>query len=586
MKKNLNLWLLTALVCGLSFGVTSCKDDDSTSGTQEVTISNELLSHGVETDIQSAVIEVPIKANGTWTATLTKGTDWCKILDWQVTYQGDQTLKLAIDENQTQAGRSCELTIGNGEEDDYKVIKIYQNNTLNGEDPTNGSGLAFAGKGVGTGIDYDYLFNVKAKQTGNQDFSPTMMHGVNNIFNITRIEELIAEKKLNPSAYVEAPIPFDDFKAALLDSCISQSKELDVSLEIGISFGVIEFTGKGGYNSKKREGIAHIDYSIIRNAPMYNVYLSPAELSNYAAEYRKLDIDADDRSYEAIDALIEHYKAQNEKRKRKNLNEDGLTAAQAAEIDAMYDAIPVKYDHAGIFSAAFGARYNDLYNAIIVKQRRGEPIDSAAANRAMALIDAAWGPFYIAGGNFGGMMAIHARVDTLRQEGLTSFGGSVSVGALAGAISVSGGFKFTEEGYNMMHDINPDIKLYGGDAKPTTDALVEIITGSRPNDFTKWGKALTNWIESMKSPDGVVSTKGQSQAAIISMIIQPVWQLFDEGEIHEYAKNYFMKEYAECGIDAWMDMIRGGIQPNADDLLNADSDFWKKYTSWKWSKAK
>ena len=591
MKKKMNFLLMAALVCGLGFGVASCKsDDDNNSGEDievtEVTIGSDLVSHGIETDIQSAVIEVPIKANGLWTATLTKGTDWCKILDWQVTYNGNKTLKLAIDENLTGAGRRCVLTIGNGEE--YKAINVYQNNTYKGEDPSNGSGLAFANKGLGTGIDYDYLFNVKAKQDlpDGARFSPTTMHGANNIFNITRIEELIAEKKLNASAYVEAPIPFDDFKAALLDSCIMQSKTLEVSLEIGISFGVIEFTGKGQYNSKKREGIAHIDYTIIRNAPMYNVYLSPAELTNYAAENRQLDFDADDKAYQAIDDLIAHYKTQNEKRKRKNLNEDGLTEAQAAEIEAMYDAIPIKYDHAGIFSGAFGARYNELYNAIIVKKRQGKPIDKEAADRAMALIDAAWGPFYIAGGNFGGMMAIHARVDTLRQDGLTSFGGSISVGAMAGAISVEGGFTFTEEGYNMMHDIRPNIQILGGNDKDTTNELMGIITGPKPNDFSKWGKALMNWIQTMKSPEGVVSLSGQSQAAIISMTVQPIWQLFNEGEIYDYAKNYFMTEYEKCGINAWTDMIRGGIQPKADDLLNADSEFWKKYTNWKWSKAK
>ena len=32
MKKILNLWLMAALVCGLSLGVTSCKDDDDNPG--------------------------------------------------------------------------------------------------------------------------------------------------------------------------------------------------------------------------------------------------------------------------------------------------------------------------------------------------------------------------------------------------------------------------------------------------------------------------------------------------------------------------------------------------------------------------
>ncbi|MBR1547458.1 MAG: hypothetical protein IJ637_01875, partial [Prevotella sp.] len=34
MKKNVfNIWLLAAVICGLSLGVTSCKDDDNDNGT-------------------------------------------------------------------------------------------------------------------------------------------------------------------------------------------------------------------------------------------------------------------------------------------------------------------------------------------------------------------------------------------------------------------------------------------------------------------------------------------------------------------------------------------------------------------------
>ena len=144
MKKHFNFLLMGALVCGLSLGVTSCKDDDDNNViTSVVTIDNELLTHGIETDMQSAVIEVPIKADGLWTATISEDADWCDILDWDVTFTGNKTLKLLIDENLTKAGRRCELTIGNGGKD-YKTITIYQNYTYKGEDPSNGSGQAFS----------------------------------------------------------------------------------------------------------------------------------------------------------------------------------------------------------------------------------------------------------------------------------------------------------------------------------------------------------------------------------------------------------------------------------------------------------
>lgn len=577
MKKHFNFLLMGALVCGLSLGVTSCKDDDDNNViTSVVTIDNELLTHGIETDMQSAVIEVPIKADGLWTATISEDADWCDILDWDVTFTGNKTLKLLIDENLTKAGRRCELTIGNGGKD-YKTITIYQNYTYKGEDPSNGSGQAFSNKGVGTGINYNYLLDVKGKKNETRQFDPTMVHGVNNIFNISRIEELQEDEDLDASAYVEAPIPLDDLKAALLDSSVVQSKRVKVSIELGVQFAVINFTGKGTYNSKKDVKRAHIDYTIVRNAPMYNVYLSPAELTAYAADNSSLDLSKITKANQNIMQLIEMYKMANQG-SNMQVNEEGLTEMQQKEINAMRAKIQYNWDHAGIFSKGFNKRYNELYNAISRKEMFGMDIDEKTANRVLSQLDTEYGPFYIAGGNFGGMLAIHARVDTFSMDGLTKFSGSLTGQALAGALSLSAAFTYTDEGYNAMHDINPDIHIIGGDAKGTSERLTGIVMSGNPNDFQQWRPALRNWVSSMESPNGQVSLEGQSQAAPISFIIQPIWELFDEPEIHDYAKNYFMEKYADRGIGGWLELMDGGVNPGADELLDSDSKFWEKYT--------
>ena len=594
MKKQFNLLLMAALVCGLSLGVTSCKSDDDNddNGGDEsfatLTIDSDLLSHGIETDIQSAVIEVPVKADGSWTATLRnlqgdkKIPDWCKVLDWQVAYNGNKTLKLAIDENLTKVGRKCELVIGNGGEE-YKHITVYQNTTYKGEDASNGSGQAFSDLGVGTGIDYDYLLNMKNKKEVTEPFEPTMVHGVNNIFNMTNIQALMEEGKLQRSAYVEAPIDMDDLKASLLDSSVVQSKTLTVSVELGVEFGVIAFSGKGEYQSDKKESKTHIDYTIVRQAPMYNVYISPAELTAYAAKNRQTDIEAEDAAYNQIDQQKESYKRKNQQliKRRKlsadDLDDDGLTAEQADEIDYMYDAIPVTFDHAGIFSSGFGNRYNELYSAITRRKMRGKDIDTEAANRAMELLDTQYGPFYIDGGNFGGLMVVHARVDTLSQLGDTEFGGGITLDAMGGMISLKGSFSYTEKGYNAWHKLRPEFHIYGGNAKDTSTNLLNIISSGNPNDMSRWQQVLINWVSSMESPEGNVPVREQSKALPITFIIQPIWQLFNEPEIASYVKNYFMEKYKHRGIEGWEKLVTGGVKPGADDLLNVSSDFWKKY---------
>ena len=68
MKKSFHFLLMAALVGGLSLGVTSCKDDDNNDNNDSseesyatMTFDSNQLAHGIETDIQSAVIEVPVR---------------------------------------------------------------------------------------------------------------------------------------------------------------------------------------------------------------------------------------------------------------------------------------------------------------------------------------------------------------------------------------------------------------------------------------------------------------------------------------------------------------------------------------------
>lgn len=593
MKKPFNFLLMGALVCGLSLSVTSCKDDDDNNDNSEesmttLTFDSDLLKHGVETDMQSAVIEVPIKADGLWTATLrtAKGgydiPDWCRILDWHVSYDGNQTLEIAIDENLTKVGRTCYLVLGNNG-DQYTPITVYQNTTYKGDDLGNGSGQAFADLGMGTGIYYDYLLNMKNKENETREFNPTLIHGSNNIFNMTRIQALKASGKLQKSAYVEAPIELDNLKASLLDSCVSQSKRCSVSVELGVEFGVLSFSGKGRYNSRKDEDKAHVDYTIVRQAPMYNVYLSPAELTAYSARNRRMDRETQDLLEEEIEDMMERYHKKNQrnidrgKLSPKDLDKDGLTEEQAAEIDCMYDNSPIEYDFAGIFSMAFASHYNKLYNAITRRKTKGKPIDTETADYVLKVIDTQYGPFYIDGGNFGGLMVVHARVDTMSLRGLSQFGGTANLEALGGAIKLDASFSYTEDGYNAWHYIQPEFHIYGGNAKDTSTQLLSIIASGNPNDMNKWQGVLLNWINSMESPDSDMPGTNLSKASPISFIVQPIWQLFNEPDIQVYARDFFLNEYRDRGIEAWEQLCIGGVNPKADDLLDVNSDFWKTY---------
>ena len=123
-KRFLSFMLATALIGGLSLSVTSCKSDEDavvekiTPST--VTIDSDILAHGIVTDMENTVVEVPIKCDGDWVAILSiddaEDDDtnyWVKIQNWKGFYSGNQTLRLQFDDNMTGVDRATTLTIAN-----------------------------------------------------------------------------------------------------------------------------------------------------------------------------------------------------------------------------------------------------------------------------------------------------------------------------------------------------------------------------------------------------------------------------------------------------------------------------------------
>lgn len=582
MNRPYKFMLTAALVGGLSLAFVACSDDDDDKKAPKVsvvTVDNELLTHGIETDMQSAVIEVPVTCDGMWTATLKEGTNWVQILDWHVTYNGSKTLTLLFDENLSKVDRTTTLTIGNGGKE-YKRINLRQNYNYQGLPPTNGSGLAFSEKGMGTGIDFDYALNVKNKENTSESFDPTMITGLNNIFNIKQIEKLKESGKLQASAYVEAPINLADLQAAMLDSSLVQTKHLDVGIDLEVSFGVIEFEAHAKYNADKEESRGFVDYTIVRNAPMYNVYLSPAELSTYAQKNRKIDMTDLTGMRQQVEDLIAVYKDLNEWMGETGLNKDGLTAEQEAEIKAMRAAIPINFDHAGIFSANFTQRYNELYNAIVRNTTAGKAIDKTAADQTLNALDNEYGPFFIAGGNYGGAMVMHCQIDTMYLNGSATFGGTLSA-EFAGLFNVTGEFHYSEDGYNLLRKSNTNIQIVGGSANKTADDMLKVIWGGNPGELTTWQSIMKDWLASMQSNgkwEPNVNNYNLSEATPIMFTITPIWSLFSEPAIQQYVQNYFIEKYKDRGIEGFSNIMHGTMKaPGANALLNANSDYWGQY---------
>ena len=569
MKTNSKIMFWMALTAIGTLAISCHKSNlDPDYNQKEAKTIDQWVKEGIEVDMQSHVVELNINAEGEWVAVSDPDNDWLALNDHELIHKGPRQLLLLIDENRTEVDRRSVLIV---EDSKGKIseIPVRQNYNFNGEPPTNGSGQAFAKNGVGCGVDYDYVLDTRgiAKRNALEDarvankemteddrtkFAPTKVKKNNPIFNVSRIERLMENGKLGPQAYVEAKIPFEDLQAQLMDSTVVQDKSLDVKLEMGISYGCIEFVAGASYSSKATEQRQKMDYTIIRNSPIYNVTISEAEVASYA-ETAMLD---EMKDYEAGLAQIEakkqaYYKAN---------GSETLTKVQQKIIDNLYSKLE-RPSFDGVFSASFGNAYWDLYAAVAEE-------DEAAIDAAMTRFDNYYGPFYISGGDFGGSMTIHAVLSDLSMEGFVEAAGKLDAD-FAGAIKVSGDFTYSESGMSLLRNANAKFYIYGGDATNVATNLLKLMTGDDPTNRDAWTETLQYWVNSMYSDNGSVDG---SMAAPISFIMTPLWNLFWDKDMQKIAQNWFMEKYKDRGIEEYFGIMNGEKITPEDIIHNAQQD--------------
>ena len=576
MKKYFNSLLTAATVVALGVSVASCSDKyDNPVPVEDaapVVIDDELASRGVRTDMESTVIEVPVKCKGEWSAAVPSDADWLKILDWNVSYGGNQTLRLLIDENSTKKTRESKLMLADEDGNVTNVRVLQSNSVANGTFTTSGS--AFSAQGLGCGIDYDYALDLRqivAREESGTSFNTAKIRKENNVFNMAQIETLQKQTTdpLSASAYVESVIPVAQLQAVLYDSCLVQDKELGVGLEIGISYGPVSGRAKGEYSSVAQETRAIINYTIVRNSPMYDVYLSPAELSTYADDFSKVDKKAQDRAWDRIDAKIASFVTKNERQKRTDVNWRGLTDEQEAIISAMEDQVEGMFDFAGIFSAGFAKRYNQLYMALV---QAIEP-DYDKADQILNALDNEYGPFIMVGATFGGNMTIDTQIHKDSLNGETELSGNVQA-EIGGMAQMSGAIKYSERGFSYLRESQTALDIYGGNATETATDFFNIIIGRTPSNLDTWSNVMSNWVNSMWSGTG--DNPQVSKAALITMKVTPIWMLFSYDEIQEYAQKYFLEKYKNRGIYGYFRIMKGEYEGGmAEEASNLKSDFWQ-----------
>jgi hypothetical protein len=563
MKKYFNYMLVAALVGSLSLSVTSCKDDDDKNGGDKyvetainLSIDNDVKTHGIETDVNSAIVELPVSCTGRWGAWIVgkdEDTNWLEIEDNKVDYQGNQTLRLIFDENRTGYDRTATLRIvtDNGDKID---IAVRQTAMWNGQPVENGNGQWFGDYGLGRGLNYEYFFEGDSVSNSNKTFSPSSMTRQDPIFCWAKIDEL--QKKLGANgepilshdAYVEAQAEEVNFDDTMSDSLIHSKDTISVTFDLRIGFGFFQMEGRGKYESSEIKGHAKANYQIARHLTVYDAFISPSEIVETAqriggeSTMSKEELDAQEAE---IINLQENYEKQNYKKynsslwKKKATDEQKemgyLEDWQMEKLQEMYESLGLP-DYGGLFSKSFARLYFNLNRA--VEQNKTDRIE-----QLLKQLDAKYGPVFVSRGWFGGSLNMNVVADTAYLINKGTFKGGMSANIMDGLVSFDGDVKYGEEATRLVRNSKSVYGIYGGDATGLVAAMTSHFAGDSMSDRNALLEVLNKWSDSLKETTTVDGKSKPSRAAMEQMQLTGIWTLFDTPKVFDVVSTYMYKKH-------------------------------------------
>lgn len=553
---------LLAAVMGLSaLGFTACSDSD-VAAPGVLTVDQTYVTQGVETGVESAIIEVPVTCNGRWIAVV-DSCNWLAVMnEGKIIYDGNDVVKLKVDENRTGVGRKNVLSLVMlGDNDDIIKIPVYQNNLYRGEVPTNGDVATwFRNNKVGCGVNYAYLMEPSVSRSG--DFDPVTF-GTYNIFNMTTLEN--QQKTSDASYYTMARHEVTKLNEKALVNSISKSQDLNVSLEMGCSFGFIEFQAKGKYESYLTDNSDHVNYSVCRDCPVLDVTLEVPNIRTDAAANATKYIRASEKTDEIKDLWKDYNSTRSESKKAMIFND----ISESSEPDL-----------GNFFTTGFKRHYWKLFSFNYYKDDMyPNEADSTKMkkyfNQLMTRLDDDYGPFFISGGQFGGSLNLFAVVDRKNLNDSTIFGADVTAN-ISSIFELSGHADFNSKGQQLYKNSDITMQVYGGNAAETANSVVDLLGGKDLSRTDSLAAILNKWAASFAQfdADGVTPLR----AAPIMYTVTPIWSLFDDAALSSMIREWFMEAYKDRGIKTWMKIIDSTKQPQALQLLQVLAGRKDEYT--------
>lgn len=466
MKNLLRKTFFFLLSVGLCWVASSCDDDDNNNQNDGVGFGEERL----DVDRLGGYYKVDINAGEqqSWTLSVPESNEWITVLT--SSGRGNAAAELYIEDNGTREIRTDHLLLVTS--DGKKVqIPISQTDLLSGETMPDNDDVefydVFNNKGIGKGYD---IVNRKVKQ------SVVQMTGLKKL--ISGDDALYGDLGL----YAESPIAASDLQIISYDSIDNKLDSLDVSLKIGVSFGLFKLDISGAYVSSEKVADANVTYKMGCRYPVYEASLAYADLLSYVSE-----------------------------------EEDVKVKRQMLSIGFL--------------------NLRDKINALAENPSENK----AQLDAALAKLDATYGPMVVTGTTLGGEMTMKLDADSLDIADNMGIHGQASLSVQA-VISITGDASadYVRQGEMLLSHSNLELTMLGGQTAKAQE-MAKYLTGTMNIQRSEVNQLATDWANSIVM-DG--TNKKNNTAEVVEMTLTPIWSFFDD-ETALIVQDYIVNKYKD-----------------------------------------
>lgn len=267
-----------ALCMTLSLLAGGCADDTNL---KPVAVDEEIVTNGLKVNLLDDTYEVPVKAEGKWTASIGDGCKWAHLVNRSG--DGDGSLFIYVSTNYDGVLRKAPVSItGKGGTTTFDIV---QDVTVDGQPVSNdGDAVYYAemARSKGLGIGYDLVHPYKKDQNGNT--TTLNLKAGASVVNVSNIVRHHADK----GYYMEqnrSAGDVVDFKDAMFEN---KHDSLGVTLNVKISYGAFKFDLNGAFAGVENRvtNAFHIQYS--RDFPVFNASIDYNSIvSSYWKSFEK-----------------------------------------------------------------------------------------------------------------------------------------------------------------------------------------------------------------------------------------------------------------------------------------------------------